>query len=108
MKDDNEVKSKYSEMLEDPKYKDLGAEVSADLPYILAHAANSMYARKEVPASKTTRTARLNPPSGTPSTAKSDKKISKSLKTLTAASDQFRGSGRKSACIKMRTLQFSQ
>jgi hypothetical protein len=108
MKDDNEVKSKYSEMLEDPKYKDLSSEVSADLPYILAHAANSMYARKEVPASKATRTARLNPPSGTPSTAKSDKKISKSLKTLTAASDQFRGSGRKSDFIKMRTLQFSQ
>ena len=50
MQDDNEVSQKYKQMLEDPRLSNidgLDPEVAAQMPYLLAHAANSMYGRSE-------------------------------------------------------------
>lgn len=107
MKDDGEVKEKYESMLNDSRLQGLDkfdAEVAAQLPYLLAHAANSMYGRKLV--KETPKGTRLQPPSSTPGAAKSEKRVSQSLKNLQNASNQFKKSGSKNDFIRMRALQF--
>lgn len=107
MKEDGGVKDKYQDMLNDPRLQGLqefDAEIAAQLPYLLAHAANSMFARK--PVQSTTKSTRLQPPSSTPGAAKSEKRVSKSLKNLQDASNRFRKSGNKNDFIRMRALQF--
>ena len=111
MNEENEVSEKYKQMLDDPRLKDLDkfdAEIAAQLPYLLAHAANSMYARKPIENTPGARSSRLKPPSGNPGSAKTEKKISKGLKNLQSASSQFKGSGKKDDFIKMRTLQLNR
>jgi hypothetical protein len=111
MNKENEVSDKYKQMLDDPRLKDLDkfdAEIAAQLPYLLAHAANSMYARQPIENTQGNRSSRLKPPSGTPGSAKTEKTISKGLKNLQSASNQFKGSGRKDDFIKMRTLQLTR
>lgn len=114
MKDDNEVNQKYKQMLEDPRLSNidgLDPEVAAQLPYLLAHAANSMYGRKVLaePAKTATKAkpSRLVPPSGTPGSAKSDKKVSNALKSIKAASDQFKQSGNPRDFAALRRLQMA-
>jgi len=114
MKDDNEVSQKYKQMLEDPRLSNidgLDPEVAAQMPYLLAHAANSMYGRKVLaePAKTATKAkpSRLVPPSGTPGSAKSDKKVSNALKTIKAASDQFKSSGNARDFAALRRLQMA-
>ena len=114
MKDDNEVSQKYKQMLEDPRLSNidgLDPEVAAQMPYLLAHAANSMYGRKVLaePAKTATKAkpSRLVPPSGTPGSAKSDKKVSNALKTIKAASDQFKNSGNPRDFAALRRLQMA-
>ena len=114
MKDENEVSQKYKEMLEDPRLSNmdgLDPEVAAQLPYLLAHAANSMYGRKVIqdsskPAGKA-KPSRLVPPSGTPGSAKSDKKVSSALKNIKAASAQFKESGNPRDFAALRRLQMA-
>lgn len=108
MKEEGGVKKKYDAMLQDSRLqglKEFDAEVAAQLPYILAHAANSMYARRPVQEGAP-KSARLQPPSSTPGAAKSEKKVSKSLKNLQDASSRFKKSGNKNDFIRMRALQF--
>jgi hypothetical protein len=114
MKGDNEVSKKYKEMLEDPRLSNidgLDPEVAAQMPYLLAHAANSMYGRKVLSESaKTTAKAkpsRLVPPSGTPGSAQSDKKVSNALKSIKAASAQFKTSGNPRDFAALRRLQMA-
>jgi len=114
MQDDNEVNQKYKQMLEDPRLSNidgLDPEVAAQMPYLLAHAANSMYGRKVLaqPAKTATKAkpSRLVPPSGTPGSAKSDKKVSNALKTIKAASDQFKNSGNPRDFAALRRLQMA-
>lgn len=109
MQDDNEVNSKYNDMLNDERLKGLDKfdpEVSAQLPYLLAHAANSMFGRKLVQDEP--RKGRLIPPSSTPASAKSEKKMPSAVKSLNNASNQFLQSGKKNDYIRLRTLQLSQ
>jgi len=111
MQDENEVSEKYKLMLEDPRLQNLDRfdpEVAAQLPYLLAHAANSMYGRQPVAVKGKSKSTRLTPPSGTPGSARSDKKISKSIKNLQNAANTFKGSGKKDDFIRMRTLQLTQ
>lgn len=109
MQDENEVNTKYKDMLNDERLKGLdkfNPEVSAQLPYLLAHAANSMYGRKLIKDEP--RTGRLVPPSSTPALAKSEKKTPAAVKNLQNASSQFLQSGKKNDFIRLRTLQLSQ
>lgn len=111
LNDENDVSRKYQEMISDPRLQDLDkfdSEVAAQLPYLLAHAANSLYGRKTIESEPRSKSSRLKPPSSNPVSAKSDKKISKGLKNLQNASSQFRNSGTKNDFIKMRTLQLNR
>lgn len=108
MQEGDEVFNKYKDMLSDERLQGLDKfdpVLHAQLPYLLAHAANSMHARKPVQAKGAT--ARLTPPSSTPGAAKSDKKVSPKLKTMNNLSNQFKESGNKNDFIRLRTLQLS-
>lgn len=101
--EENEVNKKYQAMLQDPRLQKLESalpEVSAQIPYLIAHAANSLYARKPVGS--------MNPPkSGIPSSSKSDRSTSKKAQSIKQMTQQFRDSGNQNDFIRLRTLQLS-
>lgn len=102
--EENEINQKYLAMMNDPRMKKLESalpEVSAQIPYLMAHAANSLYGRKAVGS--------MNPPkSGIPSSSVSDRSTSKKAQSIKQISQQFRDSGNKNDFIRLRTLQLSQ
>lgn len=105
---DNDVRRSYEAIMKDPRVdtmmSSVSAEVKAQMPYLLAHAANSIYGRKEVKNGKSN--VRLNPSgTSTPSAAGSEKQISRTNKSIKNLSTQFKQSGQKDDFITLRTLQ---
>jgi len=105
---DNDTRKNYEAMVADPRFKKLkesaDPEIGAQLNYIMAHAANSIYGRKLVQGS--TKSASLTPPKTAASAAStSEKTMGKSAKALKNLSQQFRQSGNKNDFITLRTLQ---
>ena len=113
-KEDSEVNKKYEAMLNDSRLEGLeqfSPELAAQMPYLLAHSANSLYGRRVIQsesAPKTSANVKLDPPSSAPGSATSDQKISKSLKALQEQQKAFRTTGSKDDFIKMRTMRYSQ
>ena len=106
--EDNDVRKSYEAMIGDPRFDSLRAkadpEVAAQLNYLIAHAANSIYGRK--PVKETPKNTTLTPPktAGT-AASQSEKTVGKSVKALKNLDQQFRQSGNKSDFITLRTLQ---
>ena len=111
MKNHNsEAYKKYDAMINDRRLVDLqkiNPEVSAQMPYIVAHAANSMYGRKIVPPTRTTpRTIKSAPPrSASTVAAKSEKTVPRTAKKLQDQSKAFQNTGSTNDFIALRTLQ---
>lgn len=112
--EDNDVRKTYESMLSDPRYKALETavpEVAPQLPYILAHAANSIYARKTIPldAPASTSKAKLTPPKNPASAAANTEqpagRIEKAMKDLESRAYE---SGSTSDFIRLRTLQLTK
>ena len=106
--EDNDTRREYQAIMQDPRVEtlmtSLPADVKSQMPYLLAHAANSIYGRKEVKSAKPK--VRLNPSStSTPSAAGSEKPASRASKSIKNLSTQFKQSGNKSDFITLRTLQ---
>ena len=106
--EDNDTRREYQAIMGDPRVDTLMAnlppDVKAQMPYLLAHAANSIYGRKAVKSTKSN--VRLNPSSNsTPSAAGSEKPASRTSKSIKNLSNQFKQSGDKSDFITLRTLQ---
>ena len=107
--EDNDTRKSYEAMVNDARFGKLvekaDPEVGAQLHYLMAHAANSMYSRKEVPNSPTSPT--LNPPktSGISGASTSEKTVKKSTKALKDLNQRFKSSGKKDDFISLRTLQ---
>ena len=106
--EDNDTRREYQAIMSDPRVDTLMAnlppDVKAQMPYLLAHAANSIYGRKAVKSTKSN--VRLNPSSNsTPSAAGSEKPASRTSKSIKNLSNQFKQSGDKSDFITLRTLQ---
>ena len=80
---DNDVRQQYEGMVSDDRYKEtkdqikkINPAVAAQLDFLMAHAANSLYGKKQVVGKKGS--IKLDPPtSGVPSVAKSEKSESK-------------------------------
>ena len=118
MKDsDSEVNAKYNAMLNDPRLQGIekfSPELAAQLPYLLAHSANSLYGRKlinnnnEQQTNSARKGVQLDPPSSVPGAAKSEKQINKALKSFQEQQKAFRETGSKDDFIKMRTMRYSQ
>ena len=113
-KEGDELNEKYQAMLDDPRLQGLdefSPELAAQLPYLLAHSANSLYGRKVIKEDtpvQSKKGVQLDPPSTMPGSAKSEKQISSALKNFQAQQKAFRESGSKDDFIKMRTMRFSQ
>jgi len=89
------------------QYPVLGAE----LPYMLAHAVDSMYARRSVPSttSKATGKPKISPPkTSVPSSAMPEQGQRKSSKVLQDLTSRFKKSGKKDDFISLRTKQLAR
>ena len=89
------------------QYPVLGAE----LPYIIAHGVDNMYARKTVPSSSTKKAGnpKINPPkTSVPSSAMPEQGQRKSSKVLKDLSSRFKQSGKKDDFISLRTKQLTR
>ncbi len=101
---------KYDAMINDRRLVDLqeiNPEVAAQMPYLVAHAANSMYGRKVLPPTRTApRAIKAAPPkSATTAAAKSEKTVPRTAKKLQEQSQAFQSTGSVNDFIALRTLQ---
>jgi len=107
--EDNDVRKQYEAMMSDERLKNIEKmlpDVAPQLPYLLAHAANSLYARRPV---ETKPTARLSPPSPVVSqSAESTKPETRQSKALKDLSDRFGKSGSYKDFKAIRALQHSK
>lgn len=107
--EDNDVRKQYEAMISDERLKNIEKmlpDVAPQLPYLLAHAANSLYARRPV---ETKPTARLSPPSPVVSqSADSNKPETRQSKALKDLSDRFGKSGSYKDFKAIRALQLSK
>jgi len=106
--EDNDTRKNYEAMINDSRFKKLtesaDPEIGAQLNYIMAHAANSIYGRKVI--QQPTKSTTLNPPkTGASSASTSEKTVNKSVKALKDLNQRFRQSGNKSDFITLRTQQ---
>ena len=106
--EDNDTRKKYEAMIGDPRFSKLEEalppDLSAQLPYIMAHAANSIYGRREI--KEPAKSARLNPPKQpTGAGAQAERKASPQVKKLKDIRQRFSASGNKSDFVTLRTLQ---
>ena len=93
----------YQKLVEvNQKHPELGAQ----LPYLVAHAANSLYNNNRVPIADTGKGVKLNPPRTASTTAATpEKKQSNSSKQIDDLATRFKKSGNKNDFITLRTLQ---
>ena len=106
--EDNDVRKSYEAMIGDPRFHSLrekaDPEIAAQLNYLVAHAANSIYGRK--PVKEAPKSATLTPPKAAITAgATSDKTVGKSVKALKDLNQRFRQSGNKSDFVTLRTQQ---
>ena len=106
--EDNDTRKQYEAMVGDPRFEELenalSPDISAQLPYIIAHAANSIYGRKPIPDNK--QSARLNPPKQpTGAGAQAERKADPRAKKVKEYKSRFNQTGNKSDFITLRTLQ---
>lgn len=107
--EDNDTRKQYEVMLNDQKFKSVeraNPDLAAQLPYLLAHAANSIYARRSVDSKPT---SRLSPPSPVVSQgAESSKPEARQSKALQDLSTRFNKSGSYKDFKTLRALQISR
>lgn len=109
--EDNDVRKRYEAMVADPrlkKLKDSVPEIAPQIEYLIAHAANSMYGRREIGMDKP-KGPTLNPPSNPSTTAaapeKAEARMEKSIKDVES---RFRQTGKGSDFIALRAAQISK
>jgi hypothetical protein len=111
--DDNDTRRQYESTINDPRFKKLKEivkketpEMSGQLDYFFAHAANSIYGRKTIPQSKSGVT--MTPPKTGPSgSAKSEKSQSRTAKAIQELQSQFKQSGNARDFAALRKLQMA-
>jgi hypothetical protein len=107
--EEHALKKQYDLIINDPRIaqldKALPPDISAQLPYLLAHAANSIYGSSKPKGSIPS----MKPPSNAVTSAGSPgKSASGSSKRLSDVSKRFLQSGSKDDYITLRTLQLQQ
>jgi hypothetical protein len=102
---ENELHKKYVAMYNDPRLKPLlnNADLGAQMPYILAHATQSIYGRK--PITESGKSPKLTPPKGGPTASRSEKTETVSAKKINNLSQQYKSNGTISDFITLRTQQ---
>ena len=105
--EDNDVRRQYQAMMSDPRLKnieDVMPEIAPQLPYLLAHAANSLYGRKLINLDKPGH--KVNPP-GSPElyAASNERPAAKGEKAVKDARTRLMDSGSIGDFVAFRTLQ---
>ena len=107
--EDNDVRKQYEVLVSDTKFKaveKLLPDLAPQLPYLLAHAANSLYGRRPV---DTKPTARISPPSPVVNQgAESSQPTTRQSKALNDLSIRFNKSGSYKDFKAIRALQYSR
>jgi len=108
--EDSDIRRQYQAMMSDPRLKnieDVMPEIAPQLPYLLAHAANSLYGRKLISLDKPS--LKVNP-SGSPDlyAASSERPAVKGEKAVKDARTRLMDSGSIGDYIAFRTLQKSK
>ena len=108
--EDNDTRRQYEAIMGDPRVDslmtNLPPDVKAQLPYLLAHAANSIYGRK--PVANTKSSVKLNPPrTGTPSSSKPEKSMGKTAKALKELEARFKETGSANDFANLRKLKMA-
>jgi len=106
--EDNDIRNRYEAMVSDTRFSKLNEsadpELRAQLNYLIAHAANSIYGRTPIKGNSSSPT--LNPSNlGASGSSISEKPVGKSAKALKDLGQRFRQSGNKKDFITLRTLQ---
>ncbi len=113
----NDIKDQFFATLRDPQYNQLKKildkelpQISGQLEYMFAHAANSIYGRKTIDEAKPSKVTGKSPsltPTRTANTAaaKSEKTNSKTSKALKDLQSRFQQTGQASDYAAMRKLQ---
>lgn len=106
--EDNDVRKQYEAMMGDSRLKNIEKilpEIAPQLPYLLAHAANSLYARRNIDAKPS---VRLSPPSPVMSqSSDSNTPETRQSKALNDLSSRFSKSGSYKDFKAIRALQYS-
>lgn len=109
-KEDNDIRRQYQAMMADPRLKnieDVMPEIAPQLPYLLAHAANSLYGRKLINLDKPGH--KVNPPNSPEALAALNERPSaKGEKAVKDARTRLMDSGSISDYIAFRTIQKSK
>ncbi len=111
--EDNDIRKNYQAMMSDPrlaKLSEAAPDLAPQLPYILAHAANSMFGRKALSLEPTAKpSVKMTPPS-TPSAsvAQSDRSEDRGERTVKEIAKRLQESGRPDDFIALRTAQISK
>ena len=107
--EDNDTRKQYEAMLSDKRFIDLqdkvDPDISAQLPYLIAHAANSMYGRRLIQDKPK---VSITPPKTGATSAPNTSRAKKSTKALADLSSRFKDSGNEKDFIKLRTKQLTK
>lgn len=107
--EDNDTRKQYEAMLSDKRFIDLQdkvePDIAAQLPYLIAHAANSMYGRKLIQDKPK---VSITPPKTGATSAPNTSRASKSTKALADLTSRFKDSGNEKDFIKLRTKQLTK
>ena len=110
---DNATNQRYQAMLNDQRLKsalkNADPTLKAQMPYLLAHAANSMFGERKLVDQTVTPSKSLNPPKSVSNTAvKSEKPTNRRNKNIQTSQASFRSTGAANDFIKLRTAQLSR
>ena len=108
--EDNDTRRQYEAIMSDPRVDtlmtNLPPDVKAQMPYLLAHAANSIYGRK--PIANTKSSVKLNPPkTGIPSSSKPEKSMGKTAKALKELEARFKQTGSANDFANLRKFKMA-
>lgn len=107
--EDNDTRKQYEAMLSDKRFIDLqdkvDPDIAAQLPYLIAHAANSMYGRKLIQDKPK---VSITPPKTGATSAPNTSRATKNTKALADLSSRFKDSGNEKDFIKLRTKQLTK
>lgn len=110
--EDNDVRKQYESLLSSPvleKVRKAVPEAEVDLEYVLAHAANSIWGRRNIPLTETKSSPKLTPPSSPSASAgSSERKEAAPVKQAKEAAKRLNASGSVSDFVALRAAQISQ
>lgn len=110
--EDNDLRKNFEAMVSDPRLQEIAKaapDIEPQLPYILAHAANSIYGRRSIPISEPKVAHKMTPPANpSVSAAGPERAESKETKVAKEASKRLSETGSMSDFIALRTAQISK